>query len=182
MCCYTSYRYDRSDGSFRQLVDVQLIAAMGPPGGGRNPVTPRFLRHFNMIAVNEFEDATYARIYGAISDWWARRAKLPEEIAAKGASIVTATVEIYNTIKKELLPTPAKSHYTYNMRDLSKVFQVGLRDFDCAFQMPTVISNCISHLVCVVKQVPKCQPCCCKFNMADQSAGQQLAGRYRHYL
>ena len=40
-----------------------------------------------------------------------------------GPAIVTATVDIYQAIKKELLPTPAKSHYTYNMRDLSKVFQ-----------------------------------------------------------
>ena len=30
---------------------------------------------------------------------------------------------MYNTIRQELLPTPTKSHYTYNMRDLSKVFQ-----------------------------------------------------------
>ncbi len=37
--------------------------------------------------------------------------------------MVKATIEMYNTIRAELLPTPAKSHYTYNMRDLSKVFQ-----------------------------------------------------------
>lgn len=37
--------------------------------------------------------------------------------------MVKATIEIYHTIRAELLPTPAKSHYTYNTRDLSKVFQ-----------------------------------------------------------
>lgn len=37
--------------------------------------------------------------------------------------LVDATIDIYRAIQKELLPTPAKSHYTYNMRDLSKVFQ-----------------------------------------------------------
>ena len=42
----------------------------------------------------------------------------------KGPAVVKATLEIYNTIRAQLLPTPAKSHYTYNMRDLSKVFQV----------------------------------------------------------
>lgn len=38
--------------------------------------------------------------------------------------IVAATVGMYNTILSDLRPTPAKSHYSYNMRDLSKVFQV----------------------------------------------------------
>lgn len=47
----------------------------------------------------------------------------PQEVRAKGNALVKATLEIYNTIRAQLLPTPDKSHYTYNMRDLSKVFQ-----------------------------------------------------------
>ena len=52
-----------------------------------------------------------------------RRAGLPSDVAGKTPSLVKATLEIYNTIKLQLLPTPSKSHYTYNMRDLSKVWQ-----------------------------------------------------------
>lgn len=48
---------------------------------------------------------------------------MAEDIASMGPAIVAATVDIYQAIKRDLLPTPAKSHYTYNMRDLSKVFQ-----------------------------------------------------------
>lgn len=32
-------------------------------------------------------------------------------------------MQAYTRISEELLPTPAKSHYTFNMRDLSKLFQ-----------------------------------------------------------
>lgn len=49
--------YDRKDiGLFRWIEDVNFIAAMGPPGGGRNPVTPRLLRHFHFIAFPEMEE------------------------------------------------------------------------------------------------------------------------------
>lgn len=34
-----------------------------------------------------------------------------------------ATIAIYNHIQDELRPTPTRSHYTYNLRDLSAVFQ-----------------------------------------------------------
>ena len=115
--------YERSDNTFKSLVDIQFVGAMGPPGGGRNAVTPRYLRHFNVIAISEFSDQTFQHIYEVIVEWWMTRIKSDEQLMEKMNVIVKGTVRIYNTIKRELLPTPSKSHYVYNMRDLSKVFQ-----------------------------------------------------------
>lgn len=58
----------RADNSWRSIVDVLFCAAMGPPGGGRNNVTPRYLRHFNLIAISDFDDETYNHIYTVRAD------------------------------------------------------------------------------------------------------------------
>ncbi|XP_043502299.1 dynein axonemal heavy chain 1-like [Polistes fuscatus] len=113
--------YDRKEiGSFRLIEDVNFIAAMGPPGGGRNPITSRLLRHFHFIAFPEMENSAKANIFGIILESWLSRT--PTYITLL-KPMVNVTLNVFARICKELLPTPDKSHYTYNLRDLSKVFQ-----------------------------------------------------------
>lgn len=42
--------YNRKDLTFMKLEQLILLAAMGPPGGGRTFITARLIRHFNVIA------------------------------------------------------------------------------------------------------------------------------------
>ena len=43
--------YDREKLFWKEFQDVTICAACAPPGGGRNPVTPRFVRHFCMLTI-----------------------------------------------------------------------------------------------------------------------------------
>ncbi|CAF1941259.1 unnamed protein product [Rotaria magnacalcarata] len=113
--------YDRKVvGEFRTLVDINFVCAMGPPGGGRNPVTPRLTRHFNFVSFTELENDSMKKIFSTIFNWWSRQNEFLLNLSDK---LIMSSIDVYKTVCSSLLPTPSKSHYTFNLRDLSKVFQ-----------------------------------------------------------
>ncbi|GMI07902.1 hypothetical protein TrRE_jg5473 [Triparma retinervis] len=113
--------YDRKALTFRKIIDCIYVLACGPPGGGRNHITARYVRHFNIIGYTAMQDSSMALIFGTILSNFLNNF----DDCLKGFSepIVSSTINVYNTILEDLRPTPAKPHYTYNLRDLSKVFQ-----------------------------------------------------------
>ena len=45
-----------------------------------------------------------------------------EEVKNLSEPLALSTIYLFNIIQENFLPTPAKSHYVFNMRDISKVF------------------------------------------------------------
>ncbi|XP_066284547.1 dynein axonemal heavy chain 3-like isoform X3 [Branchiostoma lanceolatum] len=116
------YWFDRKDTSKVQLKDLIMLSAMGPPGGGRNTVTSRYLRHFNIISIDSFDQETMKNIFAPLLDWHFNRGF--ETGLKRFSRIMTwATTEVFSQAVTNFLPTPSKSHYLFNLRDFSRVVQ-----------------------------------------------------------
>jgi dynein heavy chain len=113
--------YDRKKFDYFLIQDMVVVSACGPPGGGRNFVTARYYRHFSMLTVDAPSRSVLGVIFSSVLD--GHLTVFPAEIKALVKTTVDSSIDIYEKISSEMLPTPAKSHYTFNLRDLSKVFQ-----------------------------------------------------------
>ena len=55
--------YDREKLFWKQIKDVTICSACAPPGGGRNPITPRMLRHFAMFCLPSPSEVSLKAIF-----------------------------------------------------------------------------------------------------------------------
>lgn len=104
---------------------MHILAAMGPPGGGRNVITDRLLSRFNVINMTFPDESTIARIFGTMLSQ--HLAEFDESVKIVGREITDTTIDLYNKVIAKMLPTPTKIHYLFNLRDISKIFQGLLR-------------------------------------------------------
>ncbi|KAK7469836.1 hypothetical protein BaRGS_00036165, partial [Batillaria attramentaria] len=117
--------YDRLKQLIKRILDMLLIAAMGPPGGGRMVISRRLQSRFNLINMTFPQESQIKRIFGSMINQ--KLQEFEEEVKPIGDVMTQATIDMYNVIVQKFLPTPAKIHYLFNLRDISRVFQGLLR-------------------------------------------------------
>ncbi|XP_032581827.1 dynein heavy chain 6, axonemal [Drosophila sechellia] len=113
--------YDREKLYWKEILDVVLGCACAPPGGGRNPLTPRFVRHFALFSLPKPNEETLTQIFNGILRGFLQT--FSSAVRALSEPMVNACVDVYMRVATVMLPTPDKSHYIFNLRDLSKCIQ-----------------------------------------------------------
>ncbi|CAM9799127.1 unnamed protein product [Ectocarpus fasciculatus] len=110
-------------GDFKVCEDLQFMAAMQHPTGGKNDIPNRLKRNFfcfNLVlpSITSIND-----IYGQMLSGRFPKGKFSDDLLDVASKLTNCTIGLWKTMKDKMLPTPAKFHYIFNLRELSRVFQ-----------------------------------------------------------
>ena len=74
---------------------------MLPPIGGRNVVTMRYIRHFNLFYVEPFDSDSLLKIFGNVLEWYylSLSQSLPKAITNMKDNVIGSTIELYRKIQ-----------------------------------------------------------------------------------
>ncbi|XP_032374898.1 dynein heavy chain 11, axonemal isoform X1 [Etheostoma spectabile] len=114
--------YDRQKLSLKEIHNTQYIACMNPTAGSFT-INPRLQRHFSVFAVNFPSSEALMSIFSQILCGHLKQQLFSPLVQRSAVAAVQAAISLHHKMVHRFMPTAIKFHYTFNLRDLSNVFQ-----------------------------------------------------------
>lgn len=87
--------YDRPNFFWKSIERFIVLCAAAPPGGGRSPLTPRFMRHFHVFNLPDPSEDAMRTIFEVILSQFLTLNHFPESVRKLSNLSVAATVDMY---------------------------------------------------------------------------------------
>ena len=138
------YSLDRP-GEWTSVVDIQYVTAMRHPGGGRNDVPNRLKRQFCILNCPLASTTSIDTVFGQLLGGYFSTRAFTNEIKAAATEAIGVIRNTWQATKQQLLPTPDKFHYNFNLRDLSRIVQGILLATPQGISNKSEFNNLIKH-------------------------------------
>ncbi|XP_078034863.1 dynein axonemal heavy chain 7 [Augochlora pura] len=118
---YHSYGYFYNVNEPEKIFIQDTIFSVAVTGNNLIEICPRFLRYFNLYSFYTLTTDTIFRIFSNVLFTNFKKNLFAADVLTSVTSITNATIDVYNSVIKNLLPIPAKFQYQFSMRDVGKV-------------------------------------------------------------
>ncbi|XP_068918735.1 dynein axonemal heavy chain 14 [Petaurus breviceps papuanus] len=113
--------YNTEQLAWKHIQDTSLIAACGIPLGGKSDISPRLLKHFFILVMPHPPQHALFTILQAHLGIHLHNNSFLSDVQRCRQQLAAISLSIYYLVCHHLLPTPAKCHYMFSLRDLFKL-------------------------------------------------------------
>ncbi|CAF4669138.1 unnamed protein product [Rotaria sp. Silwood1] len=119
----TGSAIDAKKNQIRPLSDITFITACDSPSSGRCIPSKRLLQSFSIFALPDPAAKQLFHIYCVRLGRFLNSLDFPVDVRLSLYLLVSACLVMYYRVSINILPTPSKVHYIFNLRDLAKLAQ-----------------------------------------------------------
>ncbi|XP_054550811.1 dynein axonemal heavy chain 14 isoform X4 [Talpa occidentalis] len=120
--------YDTEKLTWKTIQDFSLVASCAPPLERRD-ISPRLLKHFSILVLPHPPQSALCAIFQAHLGMYFSINNFTSDVQKSTDNIISCSLALYYQVCQNMLPTPMKCHYIFNLRDVFKLL-LGLLQAD----------------------------------------------------